>query len=233
VFEISPEEAMEGIAWKKEVIMQEIAEQRKNPREGAISYLIHNDSVRSAGLPLTDEEIFGVVNLFLAGGIDTTQATLSVAWYLLDNNPEIRQLLIDKPESRTLALEEFFRYASPQQTLARRATADCVIGGQQIRKGDQVMLPWAAGNWDDSVYESPEKFIADRSPNPHMTFGVGVHRCLGSNVARVMFNACMDEVLSRIPDYKVQKELVRKGNSCGIVYAFTHLPVTFAPRKAL
>lgn len=230
VGEIEPIDYMEGNAWIKETVMNEIAALRKQPNDGAVSYLIHN--VKSEGQPLTDEEIYGTVNLFFAGGIDTTQATLSVAWYFLNDNPEIKQLLIDKPESRALALEEFFRFISPQQTLARRATTDCVIGGQQIKAGDQVLLPWAAGNWDESVFEYPERFIVDRSPNPHMTFGVGVHRCLGSNVARTMFHACMDEVLARLPDFKVDKSNTRRGTSCGIVYAYTHLPVTFTPKIA-
>jgi cytochrome P450 len=228
VGEIEPAEYIAGIARLEADIDRQIEEQRITPKEdSAISHMIHK--CKFQGRSLSTEEIRGTMNLFIGGGVDTTQATLSVAFWYLSEHPELRERLIADPQLRKTAMEEFFRFASPQQTLARTATKDCVLGGQQIKAGDQVLLPWAAGNWDPAEFPEPERFIPDRFPNRHMTFGVGVHRCFGSNLARAMFMATLEEVLNRLPDYRVDKEQVVRARSCGIVYCFTHVPVSFTP----
>ncbi|HKY93037.1 MAG TPA: cytochrome P450 [Nevskiaceae bacterium] len=230
VGEIDPMEYMANIARMEADIDRQIEEQRVRPKEdGAISHLIHK--CRFRGESLSTEDIRGTVNLFLGGGVDTTQATLSVAYLYLSRHTDLRARLAADSELRHKAMEEFFRFASPQQTLARTATKDCTLGGQAIKAGDQVLLPWAAGNWDPEEFPEPDRFIPDRFPNRHMTFGVGAHRCFGSNLARKMFMVALEEVLTRMPDYRVNEEGLVRARSCGIVYCFTHVPVTFTPGK--
>lgn len=226
VGEIDPMDYLAGVQKLDADIDRQIDEQRAKPKEdGAISHLIHK--CRYRGQALTNEDIRGTVNLFLGGGVDTTQATLSVAYFYLHRHHDLRARLAADTELRHKAMEEFFRFASPQQTLARVATKDCVVGGQAIKAGESVLLPWAAGNWDPAEFPNPDQFIPDRFPNRHMTFGVGAHRCFGSNLARKMFMIALEEVLFRLPDYRVVEEGLVKARSCGIVYCFTHVPATF------
>ena len=183
------------------------------------------------GQTLTDEEIWGTVNLLLGGGVDTTQSALSVAFTYMDLRPDIRQRLIEDVKLRKTAIEEFLRYNAPQQSLARTCTRDVEIGGEVVKAGQQILTPWAAGNWDNEVFHDPDQFIPDRSPNRHMTFGIGSHRCMGSNFARTMFSACLDVVLDQIPNYKVDHEGVKIAESVGIVYCYVTCPVTFEPQQ--
>lgn len=226
---ITPEEYAEGLVWVHQVVSTAIEEQRRTPKPGTvISHMLFNVEAAGRRCP-TDQEIEGAVMLILGGGADTTVATTGTALYYLSEHPEDRKRLIEQPDLWSSAVDEFLRYASPAQALARVAAQDCMIGAQAIKKGDQVLLPWAAANWDEGEFEQPDRVVLDRFPNRHLAFGVGSHRCVGSNLARLMFTAMMQEVLTRLPDYTVIREGVRKAPNASVVTAFTNLPVVFTP----
>jgi cytochrome P450 len=103
--------------------------------------------------------------------------------------------------------------------------------GWKFDKGDRVYLAYASANRDPDAFEDPEKLIIDRFPNKHIGFGAGMHRCLGSFLARLMFEVMIGEVLSRIPDYRVIEEEVVKYPTVGLVNGWIHLPATFTPGK--
>ena len=108
-------------------------------------------------------------------------------------------------------------------------TKDVELGGQQLSRGDFLIVSWLSANFDEKVFERSDEVVLDRSPNPHMAFGVGPHRCIGMHIARSLFEVMMHEVLTRIPDYVVDREATSfyKGNPelTGVVT----MPVTFTP----
>ena len=103
-----------------------------------------------------------------------------------------------------------------------------ILGGRPIKKGDQVLIVWAAGNRDPAMFDDPDTVALDRFPNRHMTFGLGAHRCLGSNLARAQIRAALEGVLRRLPDYEVDDEHAVRAETVGIAYGMFALPATFA-----
>jgi cytochrome P450 len=125
------------------------------------------------------------------------------------------------------------RWTSVNETLTRTCTRDTVLGGQQIRRGDFVMMSWLAADHDPAVFPDPSAVDVDRTPNPHLAFGVGSHRCIGLHVARVMFEVMMREVLSRMPDYVVDRDGTQYYQGNPKLYGVVTMPVRFTPGKAL
>jgi len=118
------------------------------------------------------------------------------------------------------------------ETLTRTVTKDVELSGQTMHRGDFLMMSWLAANFDESVFENPNDVIVDRSPNPHLAFGVGPHRCIGMHIARALFGVMMREILSRIPDFIVDREATKfyRGNPelAGVVV----MPLSFTPGTA-
>ncbi len=200
---------------------------RHDPRNDIISKLSSMEI--EDGRRLTDAELLGAFRNLIAGGLDTTTALTSLSLLHLDAHHELRQRLLDEPELLTPATEEFLRFTSVNEFLSRTVTRDVELGGQKLRRGDYLVLSWLSANFDEKVFERPDEVILDRSPNPHMAFGVGPHRCIGMHVARSLFDVMMREVLTRIPDYVVDRSATDfyKGNPelAGVVA----MPVTFTP----
>lgn len=210
----------------REKVMEEIRARRESPRGDMISKLL---AAEVQGRPITDEEVFEMVDLTLSGGLDTTGSGISNALIYLDRNLAARDRLRSDPGLLPDAVEEFLRYEAPQLGLARTATRDCEIGGRTIRKGERLFLVWASGNRDEAVFPEPDEVVFDRSPNRHMTFGLGAHRCLGSNVARTQMRFALEAVLERLPDYRVEHDKVVRAETIGTVYGYFSVPISFAP----
>ena len=185
------------------------------------------------GRKLRDDELIGVLWNLIGGGLDTTSSLTSLALYHLDTHHDLRQRLIDEPDLLVPATEEFLRFTSVNETLTRTVAADVELGGRQLKRGDFVMMSWLAANFDEKVFDRADQVVLDRTPNPHLAFGVGPHRCIGMHLARTMFAVLMGEVLTRIPDYQVDHEATRfyKGNPelAGVVT----MPATFTPGPAV
>src|SRR4029079_18698407 len=108
------------------------------------------------------------------------------------------------------ACEEFLRYFSPLQTNARTVAADVELGGQSLREGERVLGSWAAANRDPEEFEDPDSVDVTRLPNRHAAFGIGMHRCIGSNIARMEIKIMLREVLKRMPDFRIDVSAVEK-----------------------
>jgi len=202
-------------------------ERRSDPREDILSELVHLEV--EDGRRLRDDELIGVLWNLIGGGLDTTSSLTALSLYHLDRHPQLRQRLIDEPNLLVSATEEFLRFTSVNETLTRTVTADTELGGQHLKRGDFLMLSWLSANFDEKVFDRPDEVILDRSPNPHLAFGVGPHRCIGMHLARVMFTVLIREILTRVPDYRVDREATRfyRGNPelAGVVT----MPTSFAP----
>ena len=136
---------------------------------------------------------------------------------------------MDDPSLMPSAIEEFLRFEAPQLALARTANVDVSLGGRDIKAGDRVLLVWASANRDEAVFDEPDNLVLDRFPNRHMTFGLGAHRCLGSNLARRQMQIALTAVLRRLPDYSVDYENATRPETVGIAYGMYALPASFSP----
>lgn len=170
------------------------------PQDDLIGYLM---SYRDEdGNPLPDEQIFGNIGLLIIAGIDTTWSAIGASLWHLAQHPEHRRRMIDDPDVVPFAVEEFLRFYAPV-TMARIAKNDTEIGGCPIKARDWVLLPFPAANRDPEAFEDADEFIIDRQRNRHLAFGLGVHRCAGSNLARMELRVALEEWLARFPDFEL------------------------------
>jgi cytochrome P450 len=209
----------------------DVIEQRKKEREDDfVSFLI---DAKIDGQLLGDEMILGICMVVVGGGVDTTTAATSQALNYLSQNPIARQRLIDEPELMASANEEFLRFFTPVQTIGRTASRDVELKGQHISRGDRVMIAWAGANQDESEFPRPHDLQLDRSPNRHSAFGLGIHRCIGSSLARTQMSIMIRTVLDRLPDYVVDTEAARPYTSIGQINGWISIPAAFTPGKQL
>lgn len=219
-------DAIEKLLVMIEAMRRVIAERRENPRSDLISHLV---CATVDGEPLSEQRVVEIVFLVVFGGVDTATGLTANALNWLSTHPAERELLRDDPAAWQHATEEFLRYFSPVQGMARTATHDTELGGCPVRAGDRVHINFAGANRDPSLFSDPDEIKLDRFPNRHVAFGLGIHRCLGSNLARVLFRSMVGGLLRRIPDYAVQAAYARRYTTIGTVNGWETLPVTFTP----
>jgi len=212
--------------WMNEQIQEAIVDRRATPRKDMISYLVCQEV---GGRPITDDEVFSIVELLISGGVGTTASLVSQTLVYLDQDRELRQRLIENPDSMEKAVEEFLRAFSPTQALARTVVADDVVSGCPVRAGDRVLISWSAANRDPSHFDNPDSVNVDRWPNRHLAFGAGVHRCAGAHLARLMARTMLGKVLTRMPDYSVDPAGLSPYYSHGVNAGWRTIPVTFTP----
>ena len=162
-------------------------------------------NVEIDGQPVSDEIAGGMIILLLIAGIDTTWSAIGSSLWHLAQHPEDHQRLLDDPEVMTFALEEFLRAYAPV-TMARMVAKDTDFHGCPMKKDDYVLLPFPAANRDPLKFEDPDTFIVDRQENRHAAFGLGIHRCLGSNLARLELKVAIEEFVRRFPRFELAGE---------------------------
>ena len=155
------------------------------------------------GEPVPESHVLGTCFLLLVAGIDTTWSSIGSALWHLAQHPDDRKMLIERPEMMPNAIEELLRAYSPV-TMAREVAQDTEYAGCPIPQGSKVLMNFPAANRDPRVFEDPDKVILDRAKNPHIAFGVGIHRCAGSNLARMEMKVSIEEWLKRIPDFRLE-----------------------------
>ncbi|MBV9206886.1 MAG: cytochrome P450, partial [Actinobacteria bacterium] len=175
--------------------MQEVITARRcEPREDVISYLIQQEV---NDFPISEDEVFSMVELLLAGGVGTTASLVSQALVWLYQHRDVRADLIAQPDKLARAIEEFLRYFSPTQALARTVAHDASFHGCALYQGDRVLLAWASANRDAAQFSNPDTLDIERWPNRHTAFGVGIHRCAGSHLGRAMATELLRQILER------------------------------------
>ena len=202
------------------------ATRRADPRDDLTSFLVQFEF---DGKRLTDAQLIDILWNLIAGGVDTTTSQTALSLLHLGTHPGLRQQLIDRPELYETATDEFLRYFSVNQQLSRTVTRDIVLGGQQLRRNDRLIISWLAANHDEHEFERPDDVVLDRAPNRHVAFGLGPHRCIGSHLARDMFAVMVKAVLDRIPDYRVDVGGVHEYLGNPSMTGLGKLPVTFTP----
>ena len=160
------------------------------------------------GAPLADRDIIGNLGLLLVAGIDTTWSAIgSSLWHFAQRPDHVAQLR-DRPELWPTAIEELLRAYSPV-TMGRIATQDTAVAGCPVSQGRRVLLSFPAANRDASVFDRPEEVLLDRQHNRHLAFGSGIHRCGGSNLARMELRVALQVWLERIPAFRLADSRAR------------------------
>jgi cytochrome P450 len=207
-----------------------IEDRRSNPREDATSTLINTEVALPDGTRLLeDQELFLMFYLLLMGGLHTVQGSLAWAIVHLVNNAAQRDLIVADPAVIPRAVEEILRIEAAIAA-GRRATRDVELGGVSIAEGDQLLLMLCSANRDPDAFAHPTDFDINRSPNRHLSFGAGVHRCLGSHLGRVELTIALEELHRRIPDYQLVKSDPPIFHSTQ-VRGCLRMPITFTPEK--
>jgi cytochrome P450 len=181
------------------------------------------------GRELSEDEQVRYMFLMLAGGMDTTSGFSANTVVEIARDQPLRKRLIEERHLLASATEEFLRMCTPTQGLARHVSQETEFHGQTMAAGDTVMVMYAAANRDPRVFADPDVIDIERTDNRHLAFGIGVHRCLGSNLARVMFQIMLTAILDRLPDFELVDERVDRYENASIVYAPRSLPVRFTP----
>lgn len=179
-----------------------LEDRKERRRDDLTSYLLDQ---RMDGQPLRDGHIVGTLTLLLVAGIDTTWSSIGSALLHLATHPDDRRRLVAEPELMDAAVEELLRAYSPV-TMARVVATDTDIGGQPVRGGDRVLLAFPAANRDPEQFERPDEVILDRAHNRHIAFGVGIHRCAGSNLARMEMKVAITEWLAALPEFSTDPD---------------------------
>ena len=195
---------------------------RTKPGDDLISYLL--TAKYPDGQPFKDNHILGSLRLLLVAGIDTTWSGIGASLWHLAKTPSDRQRLVEEPTLVPTAIEEFLRAYAPV-TMARLIAKDTTLNGCTFKEGEMVMLAFPAANRDPAVFPDADKVVIDRKENPHAAFGLGIHRCVGSNLARMEMTVAVEEFLKRIPDFELAGE-VRWSE--GAIRGPRRLPMTFS-----
>lgn len=212
-------------------LFNNLVEIRDRPRPGIINALAR---LRIDGQAPPDIELIGMLNLVIGGGFDTTTALTAHALEWLSQNPdERRRLSSERDTLLNPATEEFLRYFTPAPGDARTVAKDMDVKGVALKEGERLWLSWAMANRDPALLSNPDEIVLARKGNRHFSFGLGIHRCIGSNVARTVFKAMLTAVLDRMPDYECDPEGAVHYDSIGVIQGMRHLPARFSPGKRL
>lgn len=193
------------------------------PRADFISMMAHSPATRD----MEPREFLGNLILLIVGGNDTTRNSMSGSVLFMDQNPSELRKLRETPRLVSSAVSEIIRYQTPIAHMRRTAMVDIVIRNKQIRRGDKVIMWYISGNRDDEVIDQADSFIIDRkNPRQHLSFGFGIHRCVGRHVAELQLKILWEEMLNRRLDIKVVGEPERVASN--FVHGYSALPVQMA-----
>ena len=194
---------------------------RNAPRKDLVGYLLE---AKLNGQPLSDEYVVGAIRLLLVAGMDTTWSMIGTCLWHLATHADDRRRLVAEPHLIPTAIEEFLRAYAPA-SLGRVIVKDTEVGGCPVKAGEMVMLAYGAANRDPAIFPEPDRVIIDRADNRHVTFGLGIHRCIGAHLARMELRVAIEEWLRVFPEFEL-----RQGSAVhwqpGIVRAPRRIPMT-------
>ena len=212
-------------------LYNELQAVKASPRPGLVDALVN---ATIDGKKPDDMELLGVLSLLIGGGFDTTTALTAHSLEWLSEHPADRALLsADRNTLLDSATEEFLRFFTPAPGDGRTIAQDCEIVGQAFKEGERLWLSWAMANRDPSVFPSPNDIDLGRQGNRHASFGLGIHRCIGSNMARMVFKRMLVAVLDRMPDYTCDPAGAVHYDTIGVIQGMKKLPATFTPGPRL
>ena len=221
-FADDPERRRYGFEHLVGYFVTEIEHRRSAPGDDLLSTLLHTEV---DGEPVDERLVLGTAALVLIAGVDTTWSAIGSSLWHLATHEDDRRRLVEDPALMPLAIEELLRAYSPV-TMARVVTEDIEFGGCPMRAGDKVLMNFPAANRDPAAFDRADEVVLDRAVNRHVAFGSGIHRCAGSNLARMELRVALEEWLARIPEFGLEpgSEVTWAG---GQVRGPRQLPVVF------
>jgi cytochrome P450 len=204
-----------------------VASRRKQPGADLASALLQ---VEVDGDRLDERDIIAFCYLMIIAGNETTTKLLANALYWLEKNPAARAEVTANLALVPDWVEETLRYDNSTQLMARTATCDLELHGEKIRRGEKVLLLIGSANRDERVFARPELFDIHRDTSESLAFGKGIHFCLGAALARLEGRVSLEEVMRRLPDYRVDVEGIQRVHSTN-VRGFSALPIAFTPGR--
>jgi cytochrome P450 len=221
------------------LLYAEAAERRKEPRDDLISAVVAAEAEGTLNWGGADsmvgfakDDLVSFAQFILLAGNETTRNAISRGMLALIEHPDQREKLRENPELLPSAANEILRFTSPVRVLRRVALRDTELRGKQIRAGDSVCLLYGSANRDAEVFDDPDAFLVDRSPNEHITFGLGPHFCLGANLARMEIETVIGALLERLPDLHLAPGARIRFARNPILAAIDEMPVEFTPRAS-
>ncbi|HEY4375689.1 MAG TPA: cytochrome P450, partial [Acidimicrobiales bacterium] len=209
-----------------EYAMRVIGERKAEASDDLMSILCHAEV---DGEKLDDDSLIHESLLILIGGDETTRHVISGgAWQLLAN-PDQWQLLQDDRSKLDSGIEEMLRWVTPIKNMARTATKDVELHGQQVHEGDTLLLLYGSANRDEEVFVDPHRFDVERTPNDHVAFGFGSHFCLGNSLARLELKVMFEHLLDRLPDLALVDDAEPAYRAANFVSGYESMPVRFTP----
>jgi hypothetical protein len=198
---VAEDQAVRQAGWQKldAYLDRRISERSQNLGDDLLSFLL---TVEMGGNKLQPEHVRGTVALLLIAGIDTTWSAIGSTLWHLAKTPSDLARLVREPELVPTAVEEMLRAYAPV-TMARVVAKDVEIGGCPMKEGDWVLLPFPAANRDPGAFDRADEVIIDREVNRHSAFGLGIHRCVGSNLARMEVRIAMEVFIERFPKFEL------------------------------
>jgi cytochrome P450 len=197
----------------------------REPRDDIPTLLL---GVEIDGKQLEVEQFVLAMVMLMSAGLDTTTNTGSHMLLWLAEHPDQRRLLVEEPSRIPWAVEELLRHITPLPSLFRTATRSMTLHDREIADGDRVQLCWMAANHDPAEFPAPDTVRLDRTPNRHLSFGVGPHRCLGAALARMELRVLLEETLPRLGDYQVTEPPIRYSAA---TRGISRLRVSFRPER--
>lgn len=176
-----------------------VAQRREKPGDDVISTLIGSEV---EGEPVSDHTVIGICNLLLVAGIDTTWSSIGASLWHFAGHPEDRRRMASEPELFPTAIEEMLRFYGPVM-MARKVLEPVEMRGASMCPGDKLILNFPAANHDPEVFDRADEVVLDREQNRHVAFGLGIHRCAGSNLARMEMDVALRVWFDRIPEFEL------------------------------
>lgn len=222
-------EEIRGVAWGglyQHISDAVVAHGERPDSDDMIDVLINAEI---DGEKLAFQDVVGNAMLLVQAGLETTANAMSSAFHFLAQHPHERERLIREPEIMPYAVEEFIRFTGSIHGIPRTVAREVELEGQTFCPGESVQVNYASANRDEAEFPDPDRCILDRKQNRHLGFGAGVHRCLGSNLARLEFRIGLEQVLQRMPDYRLDVDTAARFHGNSLTRGYRTVPVVFAP----
>jgi cytochrome P450 len=224
------EKALAGLREIVDRIRRLIKRRREAPKDDLLGAIL---SAQVNGQRISDEGATSVIYSAFSGGVDTTTSFLGNAFAHLSRNPDARKYLMEDFSRIRLATEELLRCSTPVQGLGRTVLKQTTLGGRTLEVGDRVFLVWGSANRDEKVFSRADACELDRYPNKHVTFGNGIHRCVGAHFARAQIEIILRQVLDRMPDFQIDEQRSRQYPNIGVVNGWVQMPASFTAGRRL
>lgn len=202
-------------------------DRQESPRDAAYDIPTLLLGMRVNSEPLSPEDFLMLLTEIVTAGLDSTANAANHMLLLLAQRPDLKEQLIADPALIPAAVDEMLRYISPLPASGRTTTSACPVGGVEVPADVKVAVNWLSANHDPEAFADPGEIQFARSPNRHLAFGYGPHRCLGANLATLELRIILEEVLRRLPDYTIDESAVVRYVS--MIRAIEKLPATFTP----